>query len=422
MRAFWRLFQLEWRALVRSRALPLLTLAAVAWMLALPSVVRSDGTLEGARYLYVRYALGGVFALVLVSLAAAAAGSLSKERAAGRLALTLVRPVPAFTVAFGRWAALVSAGAGVLALAAGILFATVHANDRPCRHVLSPELESPRAEAEKMYEVFMADPATPAQVKRAKKAAVVRLLTQKAIDHYQTVPAGATVSWPFRSRHLLSAPPASLSARFRFSNTLDTRNTIVGAFRFGAWSGAVSNITQAVVTVPLSADGEAAPVDSAVLSFSNTAGGGLMLRPRCDVNVLVEADAFGMNLLRAWCQLVSALALVVAFALFLGASLGRSVAVFVVMAVLLVTEAGPGVIDRHPDVLGATVRDRIGLTMMRGVETLTRPFTALHPLASLAADECVEAGETAGALAVDFALLPVLLCLAAAGVMPRKRD
>jgi hypothetical protein len=56
------------------------------------------------------------------------------------------------------------------------------------------------------------------------------------------------------------------------------------------------------------------------------------------------------------------------------------------------------------------------------VETLTRPFTALHPLASLAADECVEAGETAGALAVDFALLPVLLCLAAAGVMPRKRD
>jgi hypothetical protein len=60
--------------------------------------------------------------------------------------------------------------------------------------------------------------------------------------------------------------------------------------------------------------------------------------------------------------------------------------------------------------------------MMRGVETLTRPFTALHPLASLAADECVEAGETAGALAVDFALLPVLLCLAAAGVMPRKRD
>ena len=94
MKALWNIIKLELLANLRSRAFFLLTSASVLWMLVMPSVVKSDGTDEGARQLYVHYSLGGVFALVLVSLAAAAAGSLSRDRAAKRLQLTMVRPVP----------------------------------------------------------------------------------------------------------------------------------------------------------------------------------------------------------------------------------------------------------------------------------------------------------------------------------------
>ena len=111
MKAFREIFRLEWRALVRSRAFALMLVASVAWMFAVPHLVKDDGTAAGAFELNVRYSIGVVFALVLVSLASSAAGSLSKEREARRLQLTLVRPVRHFVVALARMFALVSAGA-----------------------------------------------------------------------------------------------------------------------------------------------------------------------------------------------------------------------------------------------------------------------------------------------------------------------
>ena len=62
MRAFLSIFRLELLALARSRSLLLLALAALGWMFAFPHLVTSDGTVEGARELYVHYALGGAFA------------------------------------------------------------------------------------------------------------------------------------------------------------------------------------------------------------------------------------------------------------------------------------------------------------------------------------------------------------------------
>lgn len=422
MRGFVQVLSLQLRALWRSRALAILASVSVAWMFALPRIARSDGTVDGARQLVIRYALGGVFALVLVTLAAAAAGSLSKDRATRRLALTQVRPVRYFTVAFGRFAAFLLSGAATLALAAAILYATVGGRDRVCDHVLAPVLESPRAEAEKMYEVFMADPDTPKEAKLAKKSVVLRLLTQKAVDHYQTVPVGATATWRFRPGALARAASGRVAARLKFTNTMDTRDDVIGRFAFGGWTGSVSNITQAVVVAPLAPSGDGTLPEDGELSFVNEAGGGLMLRPRRDVNLLIGADTFGWNLFRAWCQLVSALAVVLAFATFLGACLGRSVAVFTVLAILFVSEVGPGLIEQYPDQLETSRRDRIGLALMRGVGAVTRPFGALHPLESLACDECVEPAGTLEALAVDAALLPLFLCLAAALAMPRKQE
>ena len=428
MKAFFAIFLLQLRALVRARVAALLALASVGWLFALPHVLKGDGTAEGLREVYLHYALGGVFLLVVLSLVAAATGALAQDRAAKRLQLTLIRPVRPAVIAFARYAAIVSLGAAVLALAAALMpmglrvalspFGpeAVRGAFGPCSHVIKPVLSSPREEALKAYDAFMASPETPDEAKRASKTVVLRLLESRALDECQTIETNAVLRWTFPDE---AREAAGLAVRLRFTNRFQLRQDVQGVFRFGEATGVVSNISQAVLTVPLAGrPGLGEPV----LSFENRGKTAQMLRPRRDLDLLVPADGFGWNLLRAWVELVAVLALLVAFGVFLGAGLGRPVALFVALVTLTVSEMGPAVIEQYPDALETTVADRIGLALTRVAAELTHPVSALTPLEHLAKDECVEPREVARAVGVDVVVVPLLFALLAAFVMPRKEE
>ena len=418
MISFWRIFWLEFVSLVRSKTLALLTAASVGWMLAFSLIVKGDGTEEGARELSIHYSLGGVFVLLVVALLASATGSLAAERTAKRLQLTLVRPVRYFAVALGKILAHVAVGAIVLSVACLVLAVRTDLS-RPCSHVLSPLLPSPREEAKTMYEDYMKDPHTPDAVRKAKKEVVLRLLTQRAVDHYQTIPTNAVATWNFdpASHGLLAAHP---SVRLRFTNQYEMRQDVVGSFRLSGLTGAVSNITQAVLLVPLS--GSVTNAADAQLSFENRGESALMLRPRKDIHLLVPADRFGDNLLRSYLAMLAVLTLVVSSGLFLSSALGRPVALFVAFSVLIVGEMSPSVVQQYPDELETSLADRIGLVITRFATEVTRPLSSLSPLESLAKDECIEVSVLAKTMVADMVLLPCLLSLVAAFVMPRKQE
>jgi hypothetical protein len=235
------------KAVVRSGMLAALFSVSVLWMLVSPYLLKGDGTAQGARELYVRFSLGGVFVFVAITLIAAATGAVARERTAKRLQLTLVRPVGRFSVALGKVVSLSLSGAAVLLVSALMLLAKTDPSVR-CDRVVSPVLPSPAEEARAMYETFMNDPSTPPEVKRAKKSVVMRLLTQRAVDHYQTVPTNDSVRWNFR---LPSA--GELSVRMRFTNQFDMRQELLGRFVYDGKTAAVSNMTQAILKVPLGA-------------------------------------------------------------------------------------------------------------------------------------------------------------------------
>ena len=415
MTSFWRIFSLELTALVRSKTLALLTGASVVWMLAFPHFVKGDGTADGLHELIVHYSLGGVFALLVVSLLASATGSIARERAAKRLQTTMVRPVRYVSIALGKMLALVAAGAFVLAVACLILACEADLS-RPCSHVLSPLLPSPREEARAMYDAYMKDPDTPVAVKRASKSLIMRILTQRAADHYVTIQTNATVAWNFNPGQLPKAP-VPLAVRMRFTNQMDLRQDVLGVFRTGAAEGVVSNITQAVLTIPLSGQ-----LAESRLTFENRGKSALMLRPRKDINLLVAADAFGFNLLRAYVEMVAILALMIAFGVLLSAALGRPVALFVAFVTLIVGEMSPSVIDQYPDELETKVVDRIGLCITRFAADVTSPVSSLAPLDALAKDECVEPRDVLRLVLVDLVALPLALSFLAACALPRKQD
>ena len=421
MTSFWRIFWLEFTGFLRSKTLALLVSASVLWMFALPFVMKGDGTADGGRELYVHYSLGGVFSLLVIALLASATGSLAREREAKRLQLTLVRPVRYTLIVLGKILAHVAAGALVLAIACGTLAFKTDLG-RPCNHVLSPILPTPREEAKAMYESYMKDPETPEAVKKTKKEIVLRLLENRAVDRYEAVQTNATATWRFGGLDGLGGLEG-LAVRMRFTNQYEMRQDVRGTFSLGDYKGVVSNITQAVLTIPLTSQtSQTFQTSQTGLSFENQGTSALMLRPRKDINLLVPADAFGWNLIRAYVVLTAILAFVISFGVFLSAGLGRPVAMFVAFVMLIVSEMSPSVVQQYPDELETKFADRIGLYITRFVAEVTRPVSAAAPLDALAKDECVEPTVMLRLAAADLLAVPLLLSLLAALILPRKQD
>ena len=198
------------------------------------------------------------------------------------------------------------------------------------------------------------------------------------------------------------------------------RDDVRGTIAARGLAGVVSNITQTAVTIPLRrAEGE---MKSDVLAFTNTGRNAVMLRPRQDVEVLVPADSFGWNMLRA-CVLMSALlAGVIAFGVFLGAGLSRPVALFAAMVLLAVSEMSTSVVEQYPDQLETDAVDRMGLAVTRAVSACAKPISEVAPVGQLADGDCVEAKRVLEVVAVDFVLLPVVLCALAGVLIRRKAD
>lgn len=418
MTSFWQIFSLEFKGLWRTKTLAILLIAALVWMLTADKVVSGDGTIEGAKEMYLKFSLGGVFAITLIASVFAATASIAKERAEKRLQLTMVRPVRYSIIAIAKTAAITFAGFMVLAFATAIAVLRVDTSDI-CYHVVSPILESPRAEAERMYRSYMEDPNTPEYIKRAKKSLVVRILTQRALDHFETIDSGETGKWKFSIPSSYGAK--DIAAQIRFTNLYDMRSSVFGVFTLGDRSGSVSNITQSILSVKLSGSDEPFSGEHE-LKFENRGSAAVMLRNRKDVHLLIPADARFYNLIRSLIQLTSILSFVVALSMFLGASLSRPVATFVAILMLLITEMSPSVIEQYPDELETKLVDRVGLYMTRLAEKVTRPLSSLNPLEALSRGECVEFSDTLEASAVNFILVPSIFALLSALALAAKKE
>lgn len=423
MRSFWQIFWLELKAFRRSHALALLGFAAAVWMFAAPYVLVGDGTAKGARELVVRYSLGGVFILTVIALVASATGSLARERTAKRLQLTLVRPVSRWVIAAAKSAALTSVGATILAFAVLVTFIREGNPDRQCNRVLYPILPSAREEAKAMYANYISSPDTPEVFKRTKKDIALRMLENRVIDRYETIPTNGVVRWKFDFPLSEQAGlPSAIAVRLHFSGAYNRRELAFGKLSIAGYAGTISNLTQSVVSVPLVISKANRPSPVKELVFANRGATALQFRPRRDVQLLIPSDGFGWNLLRTYFELVSILALLIAFGLFLSASLGRPVAVFVAFAVLALGEMSPSVIASYPDDLEENAADRIGLVLTRAAAEVTSPVASLNPLEKLAMDDRVEPQEVLRVILLDLLAVPAILFILAAVVLSRKHD
>ncbi len=427
MKALCSIIRLEWCAAIRSRAVLLLSLASLAWVIAAPFVLTGDGTESGWFEMRVRYSLAAVFCLTLVSLAATAAGSLSKDRANKRLQLTLVRPVPYFIVALGRMIALSALGAAVLALAALTLRLTMASSladdgyGATCDHVLDPVLESPTAAIEKRLSEIREH--NPELLEKMTENEARRYLLQYETSRYQTVRPGETNAWAFATDSISDA--SEVAVRIRLTDALGRLEQTDGVFRLGDREGRIAHVNKTLVKVPLWRTGNAPEGDlgqTANLTLENRGARGVSLCPYRDLQLLVRADSFGWNLFRGWLEMSALVALVVALAIFLGACLGRSVAVFSVLALLFIMSVSPALVEDYPDPSSMTLLDRVSLRLTETAARATRPLSAYTPIAHLESTSCIEWKEVGEAIGWNMLVLPLVFSLLAGLVMARKQD
>ena len=413
-------FILAWRALVRSHVLTLLLVATALAHAFLTAIVRSDGTAAGWREMFVRAVPGAAYFFIAATILACACGTFAQERERFRLSLTVVRPVSAFGVAIGKWLAL-CAVAAISLVFSGAITACRLADAPRCLHHHSPKLPPVTECARAALADYLADPATPEAVRRAPRAAVLTLLANKESDRYDIVRGGESFAWPFDAS---LESQSGLTVRARFATQFELRSPFEGEFSFGGRAAPVTHSTQSSIDVPLSAttNTPAAQASSATLNlvFKNSGREIIMLRPRRDLELLTPADAFCCNLARATVQMLSTIALLAAFGMFLSAAVSRPVALFTAVVAVAVTMMAPSVVSQFPDEMNTKFTERFGLAISRAICTITSTVSESQPISDLATDTCIEWLALARCFAVNVIALPAALLAAASFIVRRK--
>jgi len=327
-----------------------------------------------------------------------------------------VRPVSAGALLFGPLLALVAVAALVLAFNAGLTCARGGWTD--CRHVYAPELDPPEKAARQMLQEILANTNTPQEVRSAPRHRLLSILIGREVDRYESIPPGRDMAWPFPDE--AASVPEGVVARIRFSTQFNMRASLSGVVTLGPWSAVVSNNTQSVLEIPLSRPPDQGAGWDAKLKFRNTGKSTVMLRPRRDVEVLTPADSFGMNMLRATCEMLCVVTFLCAFGLFLSTALSRPVAVFTALVALVVTEMAPAVLEQYPETLDLPLSDRIGLWLSRGVAFATSAVSGPQPVSDLATGTCVEWSALGHAALVDAVVAPLVLLSLAAYLVRRR--
>jgi hypothetical protein len=326
----------------------------------------------------------------------------------------MVRPASALSVALGRWLALCAVAAAVLACNAVVTLVRCPAAPA-CRHHLAPTLPPPEVAAKEAMEDFLKDPQTPETVRKAPRHAVLELLANKELDRYDVVPPGGRLSWPFPAVGSGGEGEDAVSVRVCFASVFSTRMAVKGRFVLGEAVGVVSNETQSVWEVPLGGG----RIAGDRLEFVNDGKDSVMLRPRRDLEILLPADSFAMNLARATLQSFSTVALLAAFGLFLSSALSRPVAVFAALVLVAAALMVPSALAQFPGDLDISLANRIGLALSRGVSLFTSAFAAPSPVSDLATGRCIEWRELARSAVEGIVVCPGALLWLSAVVLRR---
>src|SRR5215831_21315834 len=113
---------LTWKAAFRFRLFLVLAVLLLASVVALPLLIKDDGTARGFTQILLTYTLTTITAFLALSTLWLACGTLARDIEDCQMQVVAVKPIPRWQIWLGKWLGIVSLDATLLALAGGCVF------------------------------------------------------------------------------------------------------------------------------------------------------------------------------------------------------------------------------------------------------------------------------------------------------------
>src|SRR5260370_10580019 len=116
---------LTWKAAIRFRLFLVISVLLLASVVALPLLIKDDGTAQGVTQILMTYTLSAVSALLGLSTLWVSCGTLARDIEECQIQVVAVKPIGRWQIWLGEWFGILSLNAVLLALAGGSIYGLV---------------------------------------------------------------------------------------------------------------------------------------------------------------------------------------------------------------------------------------------------------------------------------------------------------
>jgi len=416
---------LTWKAAFRFRLFLVLAVLLLASVVALPLLIKDDGTARGFTQILITYTLSTITALLGLSTLWLACGTLARDIEDCQIQVVATKPIARWQIWVGKWLGIMSLNAALLALSGASVFALLQyrATRLPAdqQQVLRNEIllargsakpPSPSAEIEAEADKLLRErmekmgPAA-GQLTRNELLEVRKEIVEQVKATYQVVPPGYPRGWEIdlgSAAKSLRDKPLYLRVKFNSANQSPT-----GTFKL-LWQAGVPQKTALWATNPeqpmdLAPDtfheiqlppgliDDRGVLSVATLNMNNTT---LLFTIEEGVEVLYYEGGFAMNFARGLGIIFCWMALLAAIGLASATFLSFPVAAFFALGLLTmvfssgtmanaVTEGTIGGYDPEHGTKSGTIVDKIVLPVFAGalkVIALAKNFSPVDSLST----------------------------------------
>lgn len=449
MRSIFPIYKLTLRSIFRERvALSMLTLLVLVLIL-LPTGLETDGTIQGALRMHIRYSLGfSSFLLAAMTLwvsCASIAGDLSSKR----LHMLLTKPVSRAALWWGKWLAVVSL-ATALTLICGLVTglriqhmlhranlspdakAVVLSQQVTARRPVDPLTIDLSAEAKALADQQLAAGAVPAgypeDMLLAQMTAYLRVNRNAAS-------AGEQINWTFNlAKPLATGTPLQLA--YNYDGSAMGVGKVPGTWRIGtpetpaALQIDTDETPYGEKVIPFTVPDALAGATRLEITFENRGedGSRVFFKPDRGVRLFFEAGAFSWNLGRALLLISGMMAILAAIGVSSGAVFSLPVACYVTAVVLMlqafsgsvrgVVEAGLPPPSEEQSHMARQV-EIFQFKVYEGVLVLLKPLQVESPLGRVSQGVFISPGELFSVFGLRYS--SVILLISGLGIFAFSR-
>jgi hypothetical protein len=346
---------LTWKAALRFRLFLVIAVLLIASVVALPLLIKDDGTARGFTQILLTYTLSVITALLGLSTLWLSCGTLARDIEENQIQVVATKPVGRWQIWLGKWLGIMTLNAALLAISGASVYfllqwraTRLSAEEQAilrnevliARASARPDDPSPLIDSE--TERLLRERLATTPVSSGDRAEVRRQIREQVKADFQVVPAGFTRSWDVDLSHAkgyLRDKPIQLRVKF---NAADKSPT--GTF-VGRWGAGVPEKTQLWGTEPLSLAPDTFHEfvitpnvldENGLLTvvFQNLNNTTLLFSLEEGVEILYREGGFGLNFARGIGIIFCWMALLAAVGLAAASFLSFPVAAFFSLAVL----------------------------------------------------------------------------------------